>query len=387
MATYGHGLSGGDRIWIEISKILSQKNTVNVYLWEEGLEIAKREGLFNVNYVLWSAENSARLGFIVNYFARILIALWQVSHIKLVNSPKTIIYSASEFWQDSLPAVILKLRYPKIIWVAAWYQTAPNPLKGFTEGDRQDRYRFKAFLYWLVQQPIKPIINKFADIVVVNNENEKRVFPEHGRKNQLLIMLGAVNVDKIEKYKNKYKKEKKIFDGVFQGRFHPQKGVLELVDIWKLVVNKKPNAKLAMIGDGSLMQSVKSKIKSQKLEKNIELFGYLFDGETKYRIFSQSKLVLHPAFYDSGGMASAEAMAFGLPAVTFNLEAYSSYYPYGIVKVKIGDLSSFSNEVLNLLQNQKIRHNLGLEALRMIKKNWSWKNRVDSLLKFIDKAV
>ena len=53
----------------------------------------------------------------------------------------------------------------------------------------------------------------------------------------------------------------KKYDAVFIGRFHPQKGVLELIDIWKRVVNKKPQAKLAMIGDGPLMKKVQLKIK------------------------------------------------------------------------------------------------------------------------------
>jgi glycosyltransferase involved in cell wall biosynthesis len=37
------------------------------------------------------------------------------------------------------------------------------------------------------------------------------------------------------------------FDAVFQGRLHPQKGVLELVDIWHLVVKKIPSAKLLLL--------------------------------------------------------------------------------------------------------------------------------------------
>ena len=38
--------------------------------------------------------------------------------------------------------------------------------------------------------------------------------------------------------------------------------------------------------------------------------------------FSFGKVVSHPAFYDSGGMASAEAMVFGLPCVGFKLKAF-----------------------------------------------------------------
>lgn len=380
MATYGVGLSGGDRIWIELSKIISKKYQVNVYLWEEGQAIAKREGLDNVNYQLWSAKLTSKLGFCVNYFARVIIGVIKAANLRIENCPETIVYSASEFWQDSLPAVILKIRYPKIKWVAAWYQTAPNLFVGYTEGSRGSRYRLKAFLYWFVQLPIKPLINHLADLVIVNNESERKQFPEMAKKDQLLVMLGAVDLEKVNEYRSKHKNVGKMYGGVFQGRFHPQKGVLELIDIWKLIARVRPNAKLAIIGDGPLMKDVKLKIKNEKLENSIQLFGYLFDGPEKYKIFLQSKVVLHPAFYDSGGMASAEAMAFGIPLVGFDLKSYESYYPMGMVKVKIGDIKSFAQEVLNLLNNDDEREGLGKQALEMLNENWSWQSRVDSLI-------
>lgn len=384
MSTYGKGLSGGDRIWIEVSKRIGKEYPVFVYLWEEGKAIAEREELKNVNFVLWSAKKWARFGFQINYFARIFIAIFNSLFLKFDNSSSTIIYSASEFWQDSLPSLVLKLRFPKIKWVAAWYQTAPDPLRGYSEKEDVVRHPFKAFLYWFVQLPIKPIIKRFADLVIVNNDNEKRQFPQMAKTNKVFVMLGAVDLDRINAYKSKHKRVDKIYDGVFQGRFHPQKGVIELIDIWKIVVEKKPGAKLAVIGDGPLMESVKLKIKKEKLGNNVKLFGYVFDGEEKYKIFSQSKIVLHPALYDSGGMSSAEAMAFGLPAVGFDLTAYQSYYPKGMMKVEIGNLSDLAEHILVLLNNPKRRAQLGNEALRMLETNWSWDGRVKSLLSFLN---
>lgn len=383
MSTYGIGLSGGDRIWIELAKRITKKYPSYIYLWEDGMTIAKREGLDNVEFVLWSAAKWKKFGFFVNYLARIFISLLNAFTLRINNSPNTIVYSASEFWQDSLPAIILKVRFPHIKWLAAWYQTAPNPFVGYDEGKKMMRYRFKAFLYWLVQLPVKPLIRNFADIVIVNNENERKEYPALVKQNKVFVMLGAVDLNRINAYRLKHKKVKTIYDSVFQGRFHPQKGVMELIDIWKIVVALKTDAKLAMIGDGPLMKAIKLKIKKLKLENNIKLFGYLFDGSQKYKIFSQSRTVLHPAFYDSGGMAAAEAMAFGIPAVGFNLKAYDSYYPKGMVKAKVGDIQDFAKKVLELLDNPNLRYKIGKEGLKMLDQNWSWQTRVENLIKFI----
>ncbi|HCB22829.1 hypothetical protein A3H81_01585 [Candidatus Daviesbacteria bacterium RIFCSPLOWO2_02_FULL_38_18] len=365
LAAAGQGISGGDRIFIEFARRWSKEIPVTIYLWEQGFQMCQRQHLeiSNVKFLISEMESWKRLGFIINYFARIIEGIRLGLTTKLENSKDTIVYSASEFWMDSLPALILQLRFSKIKWAAAWYQTAPSPLKGFSG----------ALPYWLVQLPIKPLINRFANFVLVNNDEEKKQF------HNAVVVLGAIDLQKIKIWKSKYKNLPKIYDAVFQGRFHPQKGVLELIDIWKLVIAKKPDAKLVMIGDGPLMESVKLEVKKEKLENNIKLTGYLFDGKEKYRIFSQSKVVVHPAFYDSGGMASYEAMAFDLPCVGFNLSSYSSYYPKGMEKAPEGDLKLFADKILQLLVDKKLYGKVAGNAYQLVA-NMTWDKRARQIL-------
>lgn len=379
-AALGKGLSGGDRIFIEFAKRLRQKNEVVIHVWDEGLEMCKRHGLTEgVKFERIDVDYWCKLGFSICYIARVIKSVWSSLFLKLDTPEKTVLYSASEFWMDSLPGLVLKLRYSDSKWVIGCFQVAPNPLRGFSDGDRKKSYRLSAFANWFVQVTTKPLIKRWADLVLVNNDFEKKYFAKLDEKGKVLVILGAVNSMEI----NRFLKENrllKVYDAVFQGRFHPQKGVEELIDIWKLVTDKKPQAKLAMIGDGPLMSAVKDKVKILSLKKNIHLFGYIFDGNQKYKIFSQSKLVVHPAFFDSGGMAAAEAMAFGIPCVGFNLESYKSYYPRGMVKVELGNLQKFAGAILNILQNKRLREQIGKEGQEMINENWSWDQRVGQLL-------
>lgn len=385
LGALGNGLSGSDRIFIEFARRWSKLHLINIYVWTEGYRMCARQNLKGKNLIFKTSTMKPwkDFGFLINYFARIFEGFRLGFTLKLQNDKKTILYSASDFWMDTLPCVILKIRFPKTKWIATWYQTAPDPFKGYAEGDRIEKYKLSALLYWLSQLPIKPLISNFADFVLVNNELERDQFPNLEMQNKVCVVLGAVDITGIEKWKIKNKNLPKIYDAVFQGRLHPQKGVLELIEIWKKVVNKKENAKLAIIGDGPLMSSLKLKIKNSKLEKNIKLFGYLFDGDEKYKIFASSKVVVHPAFFDSGGMAAAEAMAFELPSVGFDLKSYISYYPKGMMKVRIGDLGAFSNTILDLVSNAKLRKKIGSEGLEMIINNWSWDKRSKEILNSI----
>jgi glycosyltransferase involved in cell wall biosynthesis len=390
LAKTGEGMSGGDRIFMELGKRIGVDYPIEIFTSYEGLKLCQEHKITakKLKIILVNNRPFQRL-FLLNYIYKIVLGIKLGLTYKIPTSnnlpPSPFMYSASEFWMDSLPALIIKLRYPKLKWVAAWYQTAPNPLIGFKEGARNNSYRFSAFLYWLMQVPIKPLIKKYADFVIVNNEDERKQFPMMNKAGKVIVLIGAVPLGRIKKYITAHNPQHttKIYDAVFQGRFHPQKGVGELVGIWKKVVNKIPDAKLAMVGDGPLRKSVELRIKNHGLEDNVKLFGYVFDGLQKYKIFSQSKIVVHPAFYDSGGMAAAEAMAFGLPCVGFNLKSYISYYPKGMVKVKIGESAAFADAIIRLLSDKRLRAKIGREAENMIKESWSWKNRTVQLLEKI----
>jgi len=383
-AAQGEGISGSDRIFAELTKNLANKVKIHVYVSDEGRKMCARMNLAGTNiiYHVSNISHWRKLGYFTFYIRLIILGIWKGLTLKLITDYRSpeILYSASEFWMDFIPAFLLRVRNRNAKWVASWYQTAPAPWKGFAS-----RYHKFSLPYWILQKASKPIISVFADIICVNNTDEKKNFPEKSKKGKVFVMYGAVSLGDIRKFlsTNNQMLTTKIYDAVFQGRLHPQKGVVELIDIWKKVVGKRPNAKLAMIGDGPLMRNVKLQISNYKLENNVTLFGFLFDGYEKYKIFSQSKIVVHPSTFDSGGMASAEAMAFGIPCVGFDLKSYESYYPRGMIKVKPGNLDAFADAIINLLDDNMLREKIGVEAADMVNESWSWEKRADEFWSFV----
>ena len=136
-----------------------------------------------------------------------------------------------------------------------------------------------------------------------------------------------------------------------------------------------------MIGVGPLEVEVREKIQKLGLQGNIELIGFR-DGEEKYKIFKQSKIVVHPATYDSGGMAACEAMAWGLPGVSFDLEALKSYYPQGMIKTPCYDLKVFAENILDLIEDGQLYEKISKEAIDWAKE-WDWDKRAEDILHVI----
>jgi len=376
-AALGTGLSGGDRIFIECARRWAvQGHDVCVYVWEEGYEMCKRNKLDNVEYVIWSTARYKRLGFAGLYAVRTIKGL--IDALLKIHIPKTqrvVVYSASEFLMDSIPAWIIKMRNGYVKWIAGFYLFAPNPFNGHAyRGRRFIRGLFYYLSQWLIYWQVK----KYADMVFVTNELDRWKFIDGERLTPEKVVAVRGGVDTKTPLMIPEPKEKK-FDAVFIGRFHPQKGVLELIDIWKYVCEKRPGAKLAMIGIGDLESEAREKIEEYGLENSIILFGFK-DGIEKIKIFKESAMVLYPAVLDHWSMAPVEAMACGLPLITFDLTTLRVLNPKGVVKVPCYDLNAFARAIVDLLEDEKLRGTLQKEALEFARK-WDWDKRADELLK------
>jgi len=379
----GGPMSGGDRIWIECAKRWMRDQTVEVRVLTtvEGVERGHDYGLTSIPYIIWSRSGSKGSNVYMLYFMRALQGI--VSSLRYPNSSErnVVIYSSSDFIPDSIPALIMKLRFKNAKWIAGFYLFVAKPLS--KESPYKGRLFFRSLFYYLSQMPIYWLIQKRADMVWVTNDLDRYKFINGSRltADQVVAVRGGVDTKTPASIPEP---DEKRYDAVFIGRFHPQKGVLELIDIWRFVCDKRKDAQLAMIGTGELEAEVKAKILKCGLEKNVTLLGFK-DGLEKLKIFKNSKIVVHPATYDSGGMASAEAMACGIPGVSFDLPALKTYYPSGMLKSPCYDLQGFAENIIKLLEDQNLYTSTQREALKLAER-WDWDIRAQELLEVIKKC-
>jgi glycosyltransferase involved in cell wall biosynthesis len=385
--TQGSGMSGGDRIWTEFAKIWKNRLNLTLIGSEEAISMARRSGLTGVEFIqsmpgLKPQELLSFKSLLKNLSFRTVKGLLFQEKCLGKGRRKRIryVYSVSDFWPDSLPAYLTKRFCPDAVWIAGFYLFAPGPW------EKNSPYKgikwLTGFFYWLMQRPVYFLVKRYSDIVFVTSEPDiSRFVTEKRTRQNVIVIRGGVDTQASEQYLNSgctVPFSKKKYDVCFLGRFHYQKGVFELIDIWRRVCDKKEDARLIMIGDGSLEGEVKNKVEHLGLKSNVEFTGFL-DGEKKYAIFRQCKIVVHPAIYDSGGMAAAEAMAWRLPGVGFDLDSLKTYYPQGMIKTPCFDLDSFSKNILLLLNDREVYEYTAGQALEWARL-WDWNKRADTIL-------
>lgn len=375
---FGKGLSGGDRIFLNLIKYWQKYIKISLIGSTETQNLLKKYQIKNVTFIKSANKNPKTKPTVTNVikhqFKRTLNGLKTIKKINL--HQYDYVYSVSDFYPDLIPAFLIKILRPQIKWIAGYYLFAPNPLNLFSPYNQRKEF-LKGLIYFIGQLPTWIMVKFFANIVFVTSQPDIKKF----KHQKVVVIQGGVDIAEAQKYLKSKKIidiAKRKYDGCFIGRLHPQKGIVELIDIWKIVTKKLPKAKLAIIGNGDLENMIKNKISKLKLKQNIDMLGFL-DGKPKYEIFKNSRVILHPAIYDSGGMAAAEAMAWGLPGVSFNLEALKTYYPKGMLKTPINNFEVFSKNILKLLNDQNYYKKLSQQAIDLTVEVWSWPKKCANL--------
>lgn len=376
---------GGSNINIHlISGLIKNKYPVNISTYTNNYQY---EAYFkNRPFIKYFAFTSPEFYF--GFYNLFLENIWKsiVFPLRLLRLKlqADVLISASDFFPDVLGSYLFKIFNPTTRWVAAYYLDAPKPWS------KNNPYRTGFFrylqgcLYWFVQRFSYLMIKAKADFILVTSEPDVSKFVTVSRpRDRVLIVQGGVDLQPSRAYlktlpSTSSSLSKKHFDACFVGRFHYQKGVVELIKIWSLVCKKRKNALLAMIGVGGLEPDVRDEIKRLHLENNVVLLGFM-TGQEKFNIFKQSKIVVHPATYDSGGMAACEAMAWGLPGVSFDLDALKTYYPKGMLKTPCFDLKLFSQNILILLENKTLYDRVRQDAINW-SGEWDWDKRSLSII-------
>lgn len=298
---------------------------------------------------IWDMVNIDFKPFWLCYLYRIVRAcIWAMRD----KTRYTMIYSASDFLMDSLPGLIYKMKGIK--WVAGFYLYAPP----------------SNIIYWLTQKIAYRLIKWKADIVCITNSSMK-----WGFKNKKTIEVnGGVDLSLAG-----HDGRPRIYDAVWCNRIHPTKGVKELVEIWKKVREKKPDATLALIGDGDMGTHCLTEMAGQDVsELGITVFGYM--GSERFDIYKSSKMVLYTATTDHFSMAPVEAMACGCPMLAFNLPVMKHIKPRGAILAE--DIEAFILSVYDI-PSYSYLSKIAMEWAR----TWDWKERAKTVYKQIIKEI
>ena len=134
--------------------------------------------------------------------------------------------------------------------INALYLLAPNPFK--KNNPYKNFNKIHGIIFWILQKIcINFILKKSCGVIVCSELVIEYLKNENIKTNNFLIIHGGLDLSDLRDSMKKFGDNNKIYDGCFFWKIASSKGPLEMIEIWKKVINYKPNAKLAIIGNGT----------------------------------------------------------------------------------------------------------------------------------------
>lgn len=360
MNAYTTGSSGGDIVFIEIAK---RFKFLNFYVVTSllGKSLCTEKGL-NAKFKITTEEMEFN-----NIYKTYLLRLIKGIFVRIHITGKVVYLATSDFFPDVLPVFLRKLFRRNSTWIQHIFHLMPANRK----------------VVFITQRLSLLLIRFFADAVIVDNNILRDdligmgFIPKKVYTNYLGIRHFTINESVTTK----------SYEASFMARLKPYKGIYDVINIWEKVVNKIPNARLAVLGKGEthILLELKEMLKNKKLDQNVDLLGYLPDSQA-FSIIQKSKLFLFPSHEEGFGLVGLEAQTNGVPIVAWNLPVFNEIFKDGMIQIEENNIKLFAEKVCELLLNENYRDSLSVSAINNAKK-YSWDTTAENEFRIINTLI
>lgn len=161
-------------------------------------------------------------------------------------------------------------------------------------------------------------LKKYADVYLACSDEAARwKFPgQIINEKKYSVIKNGINVEKYlfnNEIRREYRRKFGIDDRTFVlghiGRMELEKNHFFVIDVFSKLKNKNDDSKLILIGNGSLEDKIKEKIKNLNLTESIIILKNRNDVN---KILQSMDSFIFPSLYEGLGMAAIEAQAAGL---------------------------------------------------------------------------
>jgi glycosyltransferase involved in cell wall biosynthesis len=371
----GDSPSGGDSFLFNVSRVWAGKGeAVAILTTTEGARLA-REIAGDTPEVLSIPSYAMLHSISLAYFARALkLSKLALSIARRSKGPITIV-AASPFLPDALPAIVA--RAVGASWVLSWQLAIPPPWRSYRDVHSSKRRirlpRYGPTMSFLSERLTLRLFSRLGSVMLVPNRQMALAATRMGVSESRIVThrLGSDASRVTSSLSPLLSRSQPVFDAVFLGRFHEQKGLEDLSEVWRSVLRSVPSARLAIIGGGRSDSKVRRLFNSMP-EPTISFLGPL-TGDGKYRALLNASLFVFPSRYESFGHVVLEAMACGLPVIAYDIPSSKEAFGRAVYYVPFGDTASFAAAVVRLLKNEELRKVFANQGIRLAR-TFDWES-------------
>lgn len=157
-------------------------------------------------------------------------------------------------------------------------------------------------------------------------------------------------------------------------------GFTTLVDAFRLIVSRRPDARLVIVGDGPDRSIIESRIAQLNLSESVEILPQVPHRDVP-NIMSGFDVMVLPSNAESFGVVALEAAACEVPVVASNVGGL----PEVVIEGRTGylvpprDPVELAERVIRLVESSDLRRTFGRQGRIMVLERYAWPTCVDRM--------
>lgn len=242
------------------------------------------------------------------------------------------------------------------------------------------------YLYYRkgMQRKIKSLLPNNISTLIVSSDESKKIYEKIFKNKNINIkkIYNPLGINPNIKYNFKNKTIVSV------GRYSSQKGFENLIKAFKIVNDKKNDWKLKIVGTNH--KELINLVESLNIEKNVE---FINSSNNVVDILNESSIFVMTSRYEGYANALVEAMACGVPSITYDwllgsddiitndldgkIVKLVDRYQYANGIDNIEDINNLAKSILMLIDNKKICDEFSIKSSEKINKTRSTKNIIN----------
>ncbi len=208
------------------------------------------------------------------------------------------------------------------------------------------------------------IASLFIKRITILSRTVRKSYPAWLQKRMKIIANPVATAD--ENFKKTKNPTKKIILNV--GRLDPQKDQTTLIRAFSKIADKHPDWYVHIYGEGQLKNKLEALIKKLNMQERV-----LLKGTTKQidKAYKSAQIFAMPSSYESFGLATAEAMSYGIPAIGFadcpGTNEIITNGEDGLLIKSSNRPKNFATALERLINDKSLRETLGQNAKQSAK--------------------
>lgn len=269
-----------------------------------------------------------------------------IGTLKVLNNigPDDVAYAVSDYWFDVWPVVLSRAKRKVMIW----HMEAPT-LGQVIKRSRPDvpASRLNSLYYWASQN---------LSLRFFARSKDKRMLYVHPLMREKLLRMGyrAAEIDYIsfgvDVPEIPVPPPAKLYDVIWIGRVHLQKGIQDLLATLEYLAQRIPNFRAVLVG--RLKDELAPEIARRNLSQCVEFAGFVSEAE-KYRLFQSSRLFLMSSRFEGSPRVVAEALVSEVPVVAYDVPNYRPIFGAFLRYVPCFDVVQFQQAAETTLREMR----------------------------------